>query len=198
MIFQLEELTDFKNKVEKLKLIVTTVPQGDGWLGLATNGALTFSLALPNQTALDMFNAELDNIDEELVQKTVVEPFASKGDNHFRGTGVEGVAPYGGVADIDLEVAYNVCRYNGIEILNGDYGDEVVLRILDDANGTYSGTPNQVLDVFGINWKMKKELIQILPYEATLYKGMVICVQYKNNTNADKTIYVNHYLHEVL
>ena len=193
MEIEVKTLDKFKSVVEQLNLSVVQVND----LGLATNGALTLKLKLPTQEAIDLFLSTFPTVNQELVQKTIVEPFATKGDNHFRGTGVEGLAQTNGLADIDLEVVYPVARYNGIEILNGDYGDEVTLSILDDANGTYSGTPGATLDTFGINWKMKKELIQILPYEATLYKGMVICVKYKNNTASDKTIYVNHYLHEV-
>jgi hypothetical protein len=135
---------------------------------------------------------------------THVAPFASKGKNHFRGTGVKNNITTNDVGNIDYTVpldannAVQTFRYNAIEVLNGDYGDNVQLQIVDTPQGTYSGYPNAVLDQFGINWNMRKELIKVLPYEATLYSGMLIRVVYSNSTGADKEIYVNHDLHLVV
>jgi len=127
-----------------------------------------------------------------------IAPFAAKGKNHFKGTGVELLVPAGETKDIDLVIPAGEYRYNAIEVLNGDYGDEVQLEVVDDANGTYSSIPNYILDTFGINWKMRKELIKTLPYEATVFAGMILRVKYSNNQETDKTIYANHDLHLVL
>lgn len=127
---------------------------------------------------------------------TLQSPFAAKGNTHFRGTGVKKTIASGATDNIDLVVPYAIVKYNGIEVLNGDYDDVLQLKIIDDASGTYSTVPNYVLDQFGIDWNMSKEFRQQLPYDATLYTGMIIRVVYTNNTAASKTIYVNHYLHE--
>ena len=54
-----------------------------------------------------------------------------------------------GANTLDFDVPYAACKITGIEIMNGELGDNVDFFILDDDLGTYSTIPNSVLNQFG-------------------------------------------------
>lgn len=124
-----------------------------------------------------------------------VSPFASKGSLHYRGTGVSQSCAASTICDIDYTIPTGTYLLNGLEVLNGDYGDIVQLLVIDTSTGTYSTVPNATLDQFGINWNMRKDLVKQLPYDAELHAGMIVRVKYSNNQASTKTIYVNLDLH---
>lgn len=189
---------DFKNEVITNNLKHRRFTSGNTERLAAFDSSIVFTSILDADDLADYDAILAPRENKKLSEAVVLSPFADKGGNHFRGTGIKKTVAAGASENIDFEIPYNKCNYNGIEILNGAYGDKVQLQILDNATGTFSTVPNMVLDSFGIDWYMKKELTQILPYDATLYKTMIIRVVYENNTPESKIIYVNHYLHEAI
>lgn len=126
-------------------------------------------------------------------------PFASKNnllyDGHGHPTG-ETIDP-GQTKNIDFTTPNYVTLFNGLEVFPGEYGDEVLLQIIDTELGAYSGNPDHIFNQFGTNWRMRQELIKQLPYQAKLLPGMRIRVVYKNNGSAAKHIHCNYDLHKV-
>ena len=132
----------------------------------------------------------------KIILNSVPSPFADKSNLVFDGHGVEKNCPIG-FTSIDFLIEENVYKFDAIEIINCAVGDRVMLQIVDDENGSYSGAPFYILNQFGTNWNLRKdELLKKLPYDAKLYPNMTIRVVYENRT-ADKIIYVNYDLHEV-
>jgi len=164
---------------------------------IAIDGPLYYTHHLAPKNEKDYEENLKASANGKIGDEVVIAPFASKGKNHFRGKGVKLLCPKGEATNIDYAIPAGTFRFNGIEVLNGDYGDEVQLQIVDTVAGSYSGVPSYVLDQFGDTWNMSKELKKVLPYEATIYSGMIIRVKYTNNTENDKMVYVNHDLHLV-
>ena len=125
------------------------------------------------------------------------EAFATKAGHSFKGTGVEQNCTANGETNIDLAVD-DTYDLSGIEILGARLGDEVQLKVLDTATGTYSGIPDYMLDQFGINWKIRPDFVKQMPYTARVMNGMVLRVVYNNKDTADRMIYVNYDLHKVV
>ena len=103
--------------------------------------------------------------------------------------------------DLDFTVPYIQCKITGIEIIGAEEGDKVQFKVIDDANGTYSGTPNQQLNQFGfdvypsINFYNYKS-----NYDADLYYGMKLRLTYDSKDvvlDPSRDIYINYILHEV-
>ena len=181
----------------------------DGRLFLvAIDGPLYFIHRLAAINLKDYENTFAATANIKVGDEVVISPFASKGKNHFRGKGTRTNCLKNTVTNVDFHIPPSstngmaTFRYNGIELLNGAFGDDVDLLIIDSAAGTFSGYPSDPpivpLDQFGDNWNVKPDMVKILPYEATLYTSMIIRVAYKNNGNEDRLIGVNHDLHLVL
>ena len=95
-------------------------------------------------------------------------------------------------------VPYNYCKINEVEAVGGVHGDYVNLKVLDSANGDYSGTPNAVLTQFGFNVFVTPEHYKDkCNYDADLYLGMQIKIEYTNSQNDTRNVFANFGLHEV-
>lgn len=124
--------------------------------------------------------------------------FASKSNHFFRGHGVECTAAASTSTNCDFSLPYAAAKFNGAEVINGQAGDYVNFKVVDSATGTYSGTNNALLNQFGFNWYLKSSepTKEVLPYVSDIYQGMVLRVEYHNNSAQSRTIYVNFYVHE--
>ena len=142
-------------------------------------------LVIPNKNA---------NGEYEVIQS----PFASKVGHSFKGRGLKENCPAGQETEISFVVpdgeTYDM---DGIEVLNGAYGDEIQMKVIDN-EGAYTGQVGFVLDQFGINWNAKPEMIKSLPYNATVLQKMKIALIYKNNGTEAREVYVNLDLHKVV
>jgi len=101
---------------------------------------------------------------------------------------------------IDFEIPYTMCKLTGIDIINGELGDKINLKILDTVTGTVSGVPNMVLNQFAYNVNIASSFHKFESrYDADMIQGLRIRVEYDAVTPdlLPKTIYVNFYLHEV-
>lgn len=103
-----------------------------------------------------------------------------------------------GVGDTDCvhTVTFNLMKFNGVEIVGAAVGDKVDLFVLDDGQGTYSGTANATLNQFGYSVYPAADFYQHKSnYDADLYVGMQIKAVI--NTDTAKDIYINYDLHEL-
>lgn len=101
---------------------------------------------------------------------------------------------------IDFEIPYAMCKLTGIDIINGELGDKINLKILDTVSGTISGVPNMVLNQFAYNVNIASNFHKFESrYDADMIQGLRIRVEYDAVTPdlLPKIIYVNFYLHEV-
>lgn len=102
--------------------------------------------------------------------------------------------------NIDFEIPYAMCKLTGIDIINGELGDKINLKILDTATGTISGVPNAVLNQFAFNVNIASNFHKFeSKYDADMIQGLKIRVEFDAITPdlLPKTIYINFYLHEV-
>lgn len=100
----------------------------------------------------------------------------------------------------DWSIPYAHVKIEAIEIINCDIGDKIDFKILDDTNNTYSGVPgsNQELNQFGFGvYTPDKFFEHKSQYDADLYYGMNIHIDYVNASGSQKDIYVNYILNEV-
>jgi hypothetical protein len=205
---ELTKYSDFEYHVTSKSLKHFKYIKGSRTFLIAVDGPLYFYHPLSDINKDRYDETLLSNSNEKFGDEIAIKPFAAKGKNHFRGKGVKKNCGKGSTTFIDFVIppgsgGIATFRYNAIEILNGQYGDSVDLKIIDNESGSYSGYPSSppvvTLDQFGDNWNTKPEMSKELPYEATLYTGMIIRVEYTNNdSDKDRDVYVNHDLHLVI
>jgi hypothetical protein len=168
---------------------------------------------ITNQVIICLNNVEISGINEQIsiLRKEVVQvvtvganPFASKtlpdGKKLFkRCTGIPGVEIANGATEnLDFVIPYPHMKIIGACIFNTNFGDTVNFYVLDDATGTYSGVPNYVLNQFGFNVNLPEGSMEnTCKYDADLYGGMKVRVEYTNNSGSTKIVYVNFDVHEV-
>ena len=100
---------------------------------------------------------------------------------------------------LNFVVPYPSCKITGLEIIGGELGDKVILKILDSDTGMISGVPNYLLNTFGgkdckVN-VAKDYYVRESSYDADLYQGLYVSIDYE--TVSDKTVYINYVLHEL-
>ena len=131
----------------------------------------------------------------EISTPIVSNAFANKGNHHFRGTGKKYICTGNATTSCEFEITYAHVKFNGVNILNGNAGDTCNLKVLDNAQGTFSTIPNYTLDQFGFDWNITSSK-ELLPYVADLHQTMRIVIEYTNNTGSETEIFVNYYIHE--
>lgn len=91
------------------------------------------------------------------------------------------------------------CKVDAVEIINCNIGDSVNFKVLDDDLGTVSTIPKALLNQYGYDVKMPNGFYKEQnKYQADLSQGMYLKFEYLENSNIDKTIYINIDFHEVL
>jgi hypothetical protein len=99
----------------------------------------------------------------------------------------------------EIKIPYKFCKLDKVEIIGCSMGDSVSFKILDDDAGTYTTIPKQQINQYGFNVKLNDKYYEDqCKYEANLLEGLYILVEYQENNNASKTIYLNLDLHEVI
>lgn len=126
-------------------------------------------------------------------------PFATKemaGKKLYkRVTGIQAAVTTGS-NEIVFTVTYPWVKLTQIEIVNCEALDKACLKVFDDANGTYSGTPNYEFNQFGFTVNCSKDFYKSASeFDSDLYVGMKIKVNYQSLSN--KTIGINLVQNEV-
>ena len=98
--------------------------------------------------------------------------------------------------ELDFAIPYAQVKFNALEVIGGETGDQVNLSVLDTANGDYTTIPNYQLNQFGYTAAIAPGFYKRASnYDADLYLGMRIAIDYFSTTSKD--IYVNYILHEL-
>ena len=93
-------------------------------------------------------------------------------------------------------VSFPWVKFVGVEVINAEALDFVDFQVLDNAQGSYSGIPNQLLNQFGFSTNIAKDFYQrICSYDADIYGGMSFKMIY--TSMSAKTIGINFMLNEV-
>lgn len=109
---------------------------------------------------------------------------------------------------IQITIPYTMAKFNKAEIINGSPGDVVNLKVYDNEFGTIQQTmgvpaqaitPNLFLNQFGFNVAVCKDYYEDESnYDADVIQGMIIEVEYTNNSASEVLIGVNITLHEIV
>lgn len=199
--------TDFKSNLDTMSIPHQYYTKGLTYILIAFNDRLTYICQLDiadtdyadwNTNYKALANTKiLSNINIEQ-QTAQAKPFATSVGHSFKGKGFKQNCLKNATTTASEQV-FDIYDMTGVEILNGKLGDEIHMKILDDANGTYSGFPNAQLDEFGITWNIRPDVfVKNLPYSARVYPGMLVTFDYTNNDTADRIIYFNLDLHKVV
>lgn len=132
-----------------------------------------------------------------------IDPFASKvlrnGKKVF--TRIRGISANVGSSAtiIDFTIPFSLCKITGLEIINTEIGDNATFQIIDTSTGTISGVANAVLNEFGTNVALSKNLYKyVSQYDADLIQDMKLRIVYDSFSMLTfKTVYINYFLHEV-
>lgn len=117
--------------------------------------------------------------------------------------GVETTIPANSTGYLELAIPYAEVKFTGAAIFGSDLGDLLDFFVLDTDENTYSQVPleygaNYLLNQFGFDVRLPQDRYENTSnYDASLYYSMILCCAYKNNTDTEKTIYMNAELHEV-
>lgn len=99
---------------------------------------------------------------------------------------------------VEFVVPYAQAKINTCELVWFPEGVVVDFQVFDTAAGSYSGTPNAMLDQFGFDVPIAKDWsLDKSEYEADLFMGMIIRATFKNNTAVTKTVGMSVVFHEV-
>jgi hypothetical protein len=99
---------------------------------------------------------------------------------------------------IDFVIPYNDCKLTGIEIIGGNTGDTINLKVLDTPAGTISGIADYMLNQFGFDVNVSKDFYERdSAYDADLIKDMKIRIEYDSASTLPIPVYINFILHEV-
>lgn len=209
---------DFKKVVETSNLSIQLKRNSNKKYVLFTyNGPRMISCVIlksdpKNEDQIDFENNFLEYVDGDLNTRPVTVdsdiqnlPFASKtmpdGRKIFRRThGISGIVA-GSPDSIVFNVPYANCKITGIEIINGDIGDSINLKVLDTPSGTISTIPDYMLNQFGFSTYISGGFHKYESnYDADLIENMKILIEYDaiNSNLLPKTVYINIILHEIV
>ena len=102
-----------------------------------------------------------------------------------------------GTSSKEIVVPYSHAKVNQAEIVWAPEGLICNFKVLDTASGTYSGVADYLLDQFGHSVNVPKDFFtDTSQYEADMYVGMRIVVEFNNTSAIEKTIGINIVFHE--
>lgn len=101
-----------------------------------------------------------------------------------------------GANNLDFVIPFNVMKFNGLQIVNGELGETISLKVYDTPAGLISGVPNYMLNQFGFNVNLPNGIFdRVSQYDADIFKDMVIRIEL--NALTARNFLVNYSLHEV-
>lgn len=208
------EYNILKTFVLQRNLSVQYIDLVDRYLVFAFDGSLSIDSIVSKDGGIDQSDFEMNLKPKGNCSLNSSSPFSSKSVGgkklYRRKHGVGSICqPITGVpfTDIPLVVPYNFCKIDKIEIVGCELGDKVNFKVYDNTEGIVqqsmgmplaSIVPNRLLNQFGFDVNVPKDFYEDhSQYDADLYKGMIVEVEYINNGNVSKFIGVNYTLHEM-
>lgn len=181
----------------------------DNYYLLATDNSIVFECILAksntNDDLTDFTTNYLPTWNAAIVAKTAVQatpPFGSKTivvnvagvpttKNLFaRFTGLQ-FAVNTGANTLTYTATYPWAKMLGIETVGGVAGDTADLKVFDTAAGTYSGTPNALLNQFAYTINVAPNFYnRMAQFDADLYQGMIVQITY----NVATLLVINRFL----
>ncbi len=97
-----------------------------------------------------------------------------------------------------ITVPYLEAKINEAEIIHCPEGVTLDMKVKDSTTGTYTGTPNYLLNQFGFNINVGKDLFSDKSdYDADVFTGMQLEFTFHNSTATSKEIGINIVFHEI-
>lgn len=140
----------------------------------------------------------------KIVEEVASAPFASKqlatGQKLFKRVhGLFETIPANSAGTVRFTVPYMQAKINALEIIGASLGDHANFNVYDNAEGTISTIPSFKLNQFGFNVCMRPEFHkEESQYDADVIQGMVLELEFTNNTNSPSLIGANFILHELV
>ena len=102
-----------------------------------------------------------------------------------------------GVNTLTYTVTYPWAKLIGVECVGCESLDIVNFAVYDNAQGTYSGTPNALLQQFAYSLNLPAGFYQrMAQFDADIYQGMVIEIAY--TSKSAKTVGINFLIDQVV
>ena len=99
----------------------------------------------------------------------------------------------------EIIVPYAKCKIDSVEIIGCHKSDTSNFKILDDDLGTITTIPKQQINQYGFDVNMTDDFYKDQSrYEADLFAGLYIKIEYQENMGLQKEISVNIDFHEVV
>lgn len=199
-MIRLRNWTDFKTFVNDRQLSIQWFDTDGHYYLAAIDGPFTVHHTMQKDGGADELDF-VNNYKSAGNQKIDLGglPFSAKkinGKKLFQRAHGESYSLTSGLNTIEFHIPYNEVKFNEIEIINAEVGDNCKLKILDTATGTYTGQPNYELNQFGYDVNLGPGFYRRgSKYDADLNLGMRIVVEY--SSVSAKSVYINYILHEL-
>lgn len=103
-----------------------------------------------------------------------------------------------GANEITYVATYPWAKVVGVEVINASVNDTVNFKVYDNAQGTYSGVPDLLLNQFSFSTNLPKDFYRReSKFDADLYQGMIVKIEYTSTDANDRIIGFNLDLLEV-
>lgn len=97
-----------------------------------------------------------------------------------------------------FEIPYPFAKINGAMLVGCKEHDVVNFKVLDTSSGLLTTIPMYPINQFGFDVNMPNGIYKkTYPYDADLFQGLHICVEYTNNGSESVYVSVNLDIHEV-
>jgi hypothetical protein len=207
----LAEWTDVKSVLTNRSLSAQYTVIGSNYWIKAIDGAFELECVIPTDTSLSSDSLDFvtnfqSNSNKSIVTNTSIQnqpPYGSKTvvingvtkKLYARNTGVQ-FSVVTGSNTLSYTATYAWAKLIGVEAVNCEALDTVDFKVYDTSTGTYSGTPNMLLQQFSYSLNLPKDFYQRMSeFDADVYSGMVIQLTYVSQSN--KNIGVNFLFDEV-
>jgi len=194
--------TDFKAFVDGYAIAVQWVIALGQYNLIANHDRITLkcTIAIALVSAGDQLDFETNYMAKgNIVQPMIPSPFGSKylGNKKLykRVIGVNQLLIIG-TTNIIYASTLAIAKMNAIEIINGQAGDTLNFYVLDTVAGTYTGTPNSVIDQYGFASNVSKDYYaQKSEFDADIPLGVQLKIAY--TSIGIKTVGVNFVMNEL-
>ena len=200
--------TDWKSNVDSKGLDHFSYISGERYFLMAIDGQLVFKHHLDQDDVADYEANYLPSANKKMGSFYSREPFATKelkdGSKLFRRKhGVKETIPANDSKEIVFTVPYSKAKINKLEVIDANALDRVDLLVKSPVDAqvaaAYGMPANYILNQFGFDVVVSDLLYSDKSdYDADVYQGMQIIVNYKNDSASAKEVGFNLIYHEVV